>query len=220
MLVRVPRVCEDALGQDVLELRRSFPHVPTIALFVEAESDARWALRLGHAGVAELLACGASVSSPALLNALSRTEVDAVAIRVWRVAKMQLPETLISILKPALRLAHAPTSIPLLAAAARMHERTLRKYCEGSGILSPQWVIGWARLLLASYYLDEPGRTIQSVAGLLRFPSSVALANQVRRYTTHTPTTLRDAGAVNTVARLIERRLTPTGARMLELLLP
>ncbi len=70
--------------------------------------------------------------------------------------------------------------------------------------------MGWATLFYASYSVDELGRTIRSVAGLLEFPSALALANQVRRDTMHTPMTLREAGALYTVGRLIERQLVGT----------
>ncbi|MES2522648.1 MAG: AraC family transcriptional regulator [Gemmatimonadota bacterium] len=141
------------------------------------------------------------------LTALSRCETDGVAIRVWKHANLQVPDRLATVLKPAIRLAHDPISLARFAREARLHERSLRKYCDASGLVSPQWIIGWARLLVAAYYLDEPGRTVQSVADLLKFPSAVGLANHVRRYANMTPSGLRSAGAVNVIGRMMEHRM-------------
>lgn len=208
LLVRVPAPDEDAMLERLITLRGRFPRVPCVALFIEAESDSRWVLRLGGAGVTELVACSQLVPSVPLTNALIRCETDSLAIRVWKSAMLQVDDALLAVVKPALRLAHSPISMLRLAAATQMHERTLRKYCDQHGFASPQWIIGWARLLTAAYYLDEPGRTVQDVAELLAFPSAASLANHVRRYTNTTPSALRAAGAVRTVASCMEAGMT------------
>ena len=203
LLVRVPGPEEDAIGERLLDLRRRFPRIACVALFVDGVSDSRWALRLGRAGVTELVPCAQLVPSVALMKALIRCETDSLAVRVWKSARLEVDDALLTVLKPALRLAHSPISLLRLASAAQMHERTLRKYCDHHGFSSPQWIIGWARLLTAAYYLDEPGRTVQDVAELLAFPSAASLANHVRRYTHRTPSALRAAGAVRAVASLM-----------------
>ncbi len=208
LLVRVPAPEEDGIGERLLELRRKFPRVACVALFVDGVSDSRWVLRLGGAGVTELVPCTHLVPSVGLMNALIRCETDSLAVRVWKSAALQLDDALLAVVKPALRLAHSPISMLRLAGATQMHERTLRKYCDQHGFASPQWIIGWARLLTAAYYLDEPGRTVQNVAELLAFPSAASLANHMRRYTKATPSALRASGAVQTVASLMKAGMT------------
>jgi AraC-like DNA-binding protein len=213
VLCPVPGPEEEQLGARLLDLRHQFPHVLWVALFFEGQSDSRWALRLGQAGVTELVTVGRSLPSAALMSALSRCETDSVAVRIWKEAHLGVPDSLVALLKPALRLAHGPVSMTRLAAATRMHERTLRKYCDGANLPSPQWIVGWARLLVAAYYLDEPGRTIHSIAELLEFPSAVALANHVRRYTQMTPSNVRAQGALWTIARAVESFVVDARAR-------
>lgn len=201
----VPGVDEDDLGNGLIRLFEQFPNVSCVALFGEKHSASLWAMRLGRAGVTELVAMASSgFPERALLQALSRCEKDSVSTRLWNRANLDVPDSILPVLKPAIRLAHKPVSLASLAGAAQMHERTLRKYCEGRVLPAPQWIIGWARLLVAAYYLEEPGRTAQSTAELLQFPSAVALANHIRRYTSLPPSTLRAQGAVQTVARLFE----------------
>ncbi len=211
LLVRVPAPEEEVVGGRLLDLRRRFPRIACVALFVDGVSDSRWALRLGRAGVTELVPCTHLVPSVGLMNSLIRCETDSLAVRVWKSAALQVDDALVAVVKPALRLAHSPISLLRLAGATQMHERTLRKYCDQHGFASPQWIIGWARLLTAAYYLDEPGRTVQDVAELLAFPSAASLANHVRRYTKTTPSALRAAGAVRTVASLMSAGMTRCG---------
>jgi hypothetical protein len=154
----VPGSGEDKLGEGILRIRTQFPNVASVALSIEAHSSSRWAMRLGSAGVTELVATHSTiVPEAALLAALSRCEIEGVSARLWKRAALDVPDTLVPLLKTAIRLAHEPVSLVRLAGAARMHERTLRKYCDNSAFPSPQWIIGWARLLVAAYYMEEPG---------------------------------------------------------------
>ena len=201
VILRVPSAGEGALVSQLLHLHRQFPHARYVALFDALTSDSLSVLRLGGAGVTELVLCAPRVPADALLAALSRCETDTVAVRLWRQAGLQVPDVVTSVLKPAIRLAHSQITLHLFAAATGMHERTLRKYCEQYGLPSPQWIIGWARLLMAAYYLEEPGRTIQQVSELLGFHSAAAFGNANRRYTGITLSQLRQAGPVATVSR-------------------
>jgi AraC-like DNA-binding protein len=205
LLVSVPGEEQQPLASELLRLRASYPHVPAVAFFLPGRSSYRRALQLGSAGVTELIAVDPVLPAQELLTSLSRCHADGVAIRLWRHCALDIPDALLPLLKAAVRLAHEPLTAVRLAAAAGMHERTLRKYCENARLPSPQWVIGWARLLLAGYYLDEPGRTISSVAEMLRFPSTCALRNQLRRYTNVAPSHLRADGASRALARLLEQ---------------
>ena len=205
LLVAVPGEEQTALVAELLQLRALYPHVPAVALFLPPISSHRSTLHLGSAGITEIVVADPAVIADDLLVSLTRCHADGVAVQVWRYCALDIPEALVPVLKTAIRLAHEPLTAVRLAAAAGMHERSLRKYCEHEGLPSPQWVIGWARLLLAGYYLDEPGRTIASVAELLGFPSTCALRNQLRRYSTVAPSILRARGAPRTLARLLEQ---------------
>lgn len=137
--------------------------------------------------------------------ALGRCHADGVSHHLWHECSPRLPDALVTLLKMALRNAHQPLTTATLATAAGMHERSLRKYCEDARIPSPQWIIGWARLLMAGHFLDEPGRTIIQVAELLRYPSSCALRNQIRRYSGLSPRQLRVQGTTKGLCGALER---------------
>lgn len=63
--------------------------------------------------------------------------------------------------------------------------------------------MGWARLLVAGYYLEEPGRSVANVAELLEFPGACALRNQLERYSNLSTQQLRTHGT-SLLARALE----------------
>ena len=204
LIVRVPGERQIAEMSDIVRLRKLHPHVSAVAFYVPNESSYKGALQLGGAGITEIVSSQPMFDEKDFLAALSRCHADGVAVRLWRLTNPVLPEPMIPLLKAALRLAHEPISTTRLAATAGMHERTLRKYCEHAKLPSPQWIIGWARLLIAAFYLEEPGRTIGNVAELLEYPSPSALRNQIRRYTGASPSAIRAHSMTTSLCRLLE----------------
>ena len=204
LIVKVPGERETVEMSDLVRLRRLHPHVSAVAIYVPNESSYKGALQLGAAGITEIVSSQPIFDERDFLAALSRCHADGVAVRIWKLTNPVLPELLIPLLKAALRLAHGPVSTTRLASAAGMHERTLRKYCEHAQLPSPQWIIGWARLLIAAFYLEEPGRTIGNVAELLEYPSASALRNQIRRYTGASPSAIRAHSMMTSLCRLLE----------------
>ncbi len=192
--------------------RRRFPYVPVVAVFVPGVSTHRGTMTLGRIGVTDILSADTELKLGPLYTALKRCQAHDVSHRVWEECGLSLPHPLVTVLKTALRLALEPISARLLADAAGIPERSLRKFCEDNGIPSPRWVIGWARLLTAAHYLDEPGRTLAQVAELLQYPSSCALRNQLRRYTASSPRTLRREGILRRICAALETAVAADGA--------
>ncbi len=207
LLVVVPSANESLLLAELLRIRRLFPSVPVIALFVNDVSSHRATLQLGAVGVEELIVVQQRVCPDSLLLALTRVHATGVAVRLWKHCNLRLPEAAVPLLKCALRLAHAPLTAVQLAANQGWHERTLRKYCVEHDLPSPQWITGWARLLIAGHYLEDPGRTIQAVAEMLRFASASAMRNQLRRYSSLAPSELRARGALSILTNVLEQQV-------------
>src|SRR6476661_445900 len=205
VLIAVPGEAEVGRLVAYEQFRAKYPHVPVVALFLQGVSAHRGTLAMGRAGVTELLSVDGLLDVDALCLALGRCHTDGISHHVWQECSPRLPDALVTLLKTALRGAHQPLTASTLAAAAGMHERSLRKYCEDARIPSPQWIIGWARLLMAGHFLDEPGRTILQVAELLRYPSSCALRNQIRRYSGLSPRQLRARGSTKCLCEALER---------------
>lgn len=208
VLATIPAAGEMELERLSL-LREEFPHAGWVGLFVDGLSDLGVLARLGALGVQEIVPAKRLRTPGVLGSALSRGETASVVARLWRLTRLDVADEVSTILWAALRIAHEPISMAALATAARMHERTIRKHCERHRLASPQWIVGWARCLLIAFYLEEAGRTVQSISLVLGFATPVLLANHLRRYTGRSATELRKVGALNTVARLLEAQLRP-----------
>lgn len=207
LVIHIPSEAQAVLCDEIVALRTRFQHVPMCAIFMPSISSCRTILRLGAAGVSQIVTGEPMIRAADLHSALSTSHGEGVAIRLWRHCQLSLPEPLIPVLKAALRIAHNPISADALGDATRMHERTLRKYCVQHALPSPQWIIGWARLLVAGFYLDERGRTLAQVAALLEFPSACALRNQLKRYSASASRSLRASGTSLAVARRLEQNV-------------
>jgi AraC-like DNA-binding protein len=174
------------------------------------------AMRLSELGVSDLLDVNEGIRPDDARHAVSKAFSDATTLRVWQAVTNEFeqrgdrcPDDLVTLLKRALRHAHSHLPASRLAALVQMHERTLRKYCEARSLPSPQILVGWARLLTAALYLDDPGRNIAEVADLLGYPTPSALRKQIARYTRRSPRELRDDGAVRVVTSLFHQAVRP-----------
>lgn len=209
LVVQVPAWSDSEELSPLLELRRQFPFVPMLGMYTAQGSDLGAVARLGSVGVQHVVTTDPPARPELIRALLSSGYKESVVNRVWRMASLMVADPVATVLRPAVRLAHSPVTLPQLAAEKRMHERSLRKYCENHGLPSPQWIIGWARTLVIAYYLEEPGRSVKSIAELLGFPSPALLANHLRRYTGRTASDLRRDAPLSTVARLLESSLMP-----------
>lgn len=111
--------------------------------------------------------------------AAQRETLDRAA---WHEAGLRLSNEAETLFKVALRLAHEPCTVPQFAEASGMPERTLRTYCKREGLPSPQWIIGWARVLLAAYLLGRSGAILHDVAQQMGFLTPGDLRAMMRRY--------------------------------------
>jgi methylphosphotriester-DNA--protein-cysteine methyltransferase len=106
---------------------------------------------------------------------------------------------------------HAPdriTTIGLLADALGVHRRTLFNRCERAGKLQPTDVLGWARLALVAYHLENTGCTIETISVDLSYPSATTLRNTIKRYTGKRASELRELGAMRSFLGALSQRLS------------
>ena len=63
-----------------------------------------------------------------------------------------------------------------------------------AGCPTPRALRTWCRLFVAGRLLEEPGRTVESIALQLEFDSTTGLRNALKRYTGHGASAIRAAG--------------------------
>jgi|GEM_PF-5351027 len=190
LLLHVPAEEDDDLIVALRALRVEFPHAAVLALFLDAVSDPSMLARMAEHGVSEVVVVKARFDRAVLTMAFSRCVRRSLARRIWERAALSLADDLETLLRRAILVADQSVSVSEFARAAGLPERSLRHWCSQQGYPSPQWLLGWARVLTASYLMEERGRSVDSIAHALGYASPSALRNQVRRYTGRTPSGL------------------------------
>ena len=101
-----------------------------------------------------------------------------------------------------------------LASALHLSRRTLLRWCERAGLPAPRRLLAWMRLLLACELLDDPGRTVLSVANACGYSSDSGLRRITQKFLHSNPTELREQGAFRHASRLFIEALNETRRRV------
>lgn len=81
-----------------------------------------------------------------------------------------------------------------LAQQFGLSRRTLLRWCERAGLPAPRTLMAWMRVLLAAELLDDPGRTILTVARTCGYSSDSGLRRVMTKFLGMNPGTLRRKG--------------------------
>ena len=189
------------------DAKRRFPRTALLGCVSRSSMLSGEALALIRAGVQDLL-----LEEDLDLARLVRQVVAAARLRcLVDVLWPQLEPTLDDVLAPFLRfgLEHAFAQLDLrtVASALGAHRKTLWQRCRTRGVPPPRELLSWCRVLAAVFALDDDGRTVDSVAHELDFPSPSALRNLLQRYLRLTPTGVRARGGSAYAVRCLAERL-------------
>ena len=191
----------------VEQLRMKFPAIPVLAYCVLRHATSRELLAMAHAGVNGFVLRGFDDVGRALRMALANADDDCLE----QVMGHELGNLLAADVRPVVAhcLSHARTShtVSGVAAGLGVHRRTLVNRLAQAGLPSPSAVISWCRLLLAARLLEDPGRSVESVALALDFGSGTALRSMLRRYTGLQPKAVRRGGGAECVLRALRHQL-------------
>ncbi|MDB4949109.1 MAG: AraC family transcriptional regulator [Gemmatimonadetes bacterium] len=95
-----------------------------------------------------------------------------------------------------------------LARTLHLSERTVLRWAERAGLPPPRRLMAWMRILLAASLLDDPGRTVLSVAYACGYASDSSLRRAMQDFIGTIPTTLRREGAFARTSKLFHQELT------------
>ncbi len=82
-----------------------------------------------------------------------------------------------------------------LAKTLHLSRRTLLRWCQRAGLPAPRRLLAWMRVLLACELLDDPGRTVLSVAHTCGYSSDSGLRRITQKFLDSSPSDLREQGA-------------------------
>lgn len=94
-----------------------------------------------------------------------------------------------------------------LAGSLHLSRRTLLRWCERAGLPAPRRLLAWMRVLLACELLDDPGRTVLSVAHTCGYSSDSGLRRITQKFLGASPSELRERGAFSHAAEAFVRML-------------
>jgi AraC-like DNA-binding protein len=163
---------------------------------------------LAAAGVHQFMFSGIHEEGVALRTVLESARKTSAAEQVMAELATLVPPILHPFVEAILAHPDEVTSIRGLADALGVHRKTVFNRCDRTGFLSPTELLGWCRLALVAYHLENTGCTVETIALELAYPSSNALRNTIKRYTGLRAGDIRQDGAVSTVIRALARRLT------------
>lgn len=200
----------------VAEIRRDFPSVSIIAYWEPGRTPSSAVVPLMHAGAHQLITHPYDDAQCAFQTALLDAERRTVADHVLAALADVVPPVARPLIDLYLRGADGPMPVTEAARQLGVHRKTLRNRMEAAGLPAPADLRAWCRLFMAGRLLDEPGRTVESVALQLEFTTGSALRNLIKRRTGLAPYMLREAGGLqylivcfNTLCEA--RRLTLAG---------
>ncbi|MBV9774615.1 MAG: AraC family transcriptional regulator [Gemmatimonadetes bacterium] len=211
------------LSPKLRSLLWEFPSVTVLAAMTLKQDRFRDFHVLGEWGVTEVIDMDEENTS----EAIERRLRSAYGSPIQRLLDRSLPPHVSgrarAILTSAAEVAAAGGQGRDLARTLHLSERTLLRWCERTDLPPPRRVMAWMRILFAADLLDDPGRTVLSVAHACGYVSDSSLRRAMQDFLGIPPTTLREQGAFGTaskimVAELFELRRKGRAAREAEYL--
>jgi AraC-like DNA-binding protein len=172
-----------------------FPSQPIIAAVYPESGSLDDLRRLGEIGVAQVIDLSEERTAPLVRARLETAWARPLQNLISTALPVRTSGYARSIVETAARVTVEGGAGEQLASRLFITPRTLTRWCRRTALPAPRRLLGWMRALLASALLDDPGRTIEAVAGASGYASHTSLRQALRNLLGRTPSQLRQAGA-------------------------
>ena len=190
-----------------------FPSAAVVAA-LHIRLDAFRDLRtLGAWGVADILSLDQDATPASITHLLLSVSGRRLAMLLDESLPAAMPGRARAILTVASDVVSRGGHASDLANALQITRRTLLRWCEDAGLPPPRRIMTWMRLLLAAEMLDEPGRTVSSIAFACGYASDTALRTALNAQLGKAAKELRRAGAFATAAEAFREEIRSTQRR-------
>jgi AraC-like DNA-binding protein len=195
----------------VRAMRSEYPNIPVLAYAPLTPEGAHDMLAAARAGAVDVIIANFDDIGITLGRRLAAAQATTLSDRIVERLATLVPLPVAQMLEYFFRHARTPPSVGGAAAALQVHRKTLALHCARAGLPSPSALCCWARLILTSHRLEDPGRTTEHGAIEMGFPSGSAFRNMLRRYTGLSPQDLRDRGGSMCLAEMLTTQLASRG---------
>lgn len=201
----------------VLRLSERFPLTP---ILVWGEPDGRELYRLGKAGAADVV-LSRDADDRQLLSEILESALDGGLVpEIDERLRGRVSDAARSLVREAAERIPEQLQVPDLARAYRISVSTLERRCERWGLPTPGRLLLWLRVMYGLRWLQEPGRSVESVALQLGYSSGAAFRRSIKATVGGRPTPLRTPHGVDRALELFlaecpggsaARQVTPLG---------
>ena len=188
------------LSEDLRDTLRAFPSALLIAALPETVENADVLRTLLSWGVADTLDTGRERTLTAVARRIRLVRSRAAHRLLNRALPKGIPSRARGLLTVAAEVASGGGRAADFAAALEVDERTVPRWCARAELPAPRRLLAWLRILMAADLLDDPGRSIESVARACGYSAASSLKPALRNLLRSSPAELRARGAFDTAA--------------------
>jgi AraC-like DNA-binding protein len=154
---------------------------------------------IGKADIRNLVPLPAMELEQGLLKAIARAGEGGATAFVMRALSSLVPRRELQTVFLAMDSAHRRWSAEQMAEEVGLTRPYLSECFKRVGLPSVGHFLLWTRLFHAGHWLEEPGRTGESVGRQLEYSSGAAFRRALKLYTDSTPTRIRENGGLRLV---------------------
>jgi AraC-like DNA-binding protein len=200
---------------------RAYPRATVLAALHVAPQHPDVLRGILRCGVSDIIDLTRETTPVALGRRLGLVSGRAVQLMLTRALPQSLPSRVGALLGKTAEVVADGGQAAELAAALGVGERTLPRWFEKADLPPARRVLAWLRILMAADLLDDPTRSVESVARSVGYATGTSFKHAVRSLLETTPYELRQRGAFDTaavafaseLAALRRKRLLPPPAR-------
>ena len=200
------------LAPDLRTLLWEFPSATVLAAVELRPGRSRDLRTLGEWGVTDIISLAEDDTHEAIYRRLRSIEGRSLQRLLERTLPPMLSGRTRMLMMTAAEVVAVGGKGRDLARRLHLSERTVLRWAERAGLPPPRRMLAWMRILLASSLLDDPGRSVLSVAHACGYSSDSSLRRAMQDFLGTGPSALRREGAFPTASRVFLNELAQTRA--------
>jgi AraC-like DNA-binding protein len=207
------RAADPQLSPELRALLWEFPSATVLAALEIRAGRSRDLRTLGEWGVTDIISLVEDDTHEAIYRRLRSVEGRSLQTLLERTLPPLLSGRTRMLMMTAAEVVSVGGKARELARRLHLSERTVLRWSERGGLPPPRRLLAWMRILLAASLLDDPGRTVLSVAHACGYSSDSSLRRAMQDFLQTGPSALRREGAFAAASHAFLQELSQTRAQ-------